>query len=100
MKNRTKISIGIGLLAITGAYATVNFSEKILGKIESEVTRYKTKKVVRDKFNNNEKLLNIVDDLSDSELNSLNQIAKDVKNSREKVKQIGKKIKDTTGNVL
>ncbi|MGM0240844.1 hypothetical protein [Enterococcus sp. AZ103] len=98
MKTCTKI--GIGALTIAGAYATINCSEKILGKFEREVTRYKTKKVVKDKFNGNEKLLDIVDDLSDSELDSLNQIIKNVKTSREKVKEMGKKIKDTAGIVL
>jgi len=66
--------IGLGVLTIAGTYATINWLEKILNKVERELTRYKTKKVVKEKFNGNEKLLNIVDDLSDNELNSLNQI--------------------------
>ncbi|MGM0241212.1 hypothetical protein [Enterococcus sp. AZ103] len=95
MKTSTKI--GLGVLTIAGTYATINCSEKILGKFEREVTRYKTKKVVKEKFNGNEKLLNIVDDLSDNELNSLNQIVKNIKISREKINDMGKKIKDSAG---
>ena len=89
--------IGLGVLTIAGTYATINWLEKILNKVERELTRYKTKKVVKEKFNGNEKLLNIVDDLSDNELNSLNQIVKNVKISREKINDMGKKIKDSAG---
>lgn len=94
---RTCTKTGLGVLTIAGTYATINCSENILNKVEREVTRYKTKKVVKDKFNGNEKLLNIVDDLSDCELDSLNQIVKSVKTSREKIKDMGKKIKDSAG---
>ncbi|MBV7392408.1 hypothetical protein KUA55_17250 [Enterococcus sp. ALS3] len=94
---RTGVKIGLGVLTIAGTHVTINWSEKILNKVEREVTRYKTKKVVKNKFNGNEKLLNIVDDLSDNELDSLSQIVKSVKTSREKMKDMRKKIKDSAG---
>ncbi len=100
MKTSTKIGLGLSIATVAGIYAAVSLSEKVIEKLEHETTRYKTKKVVNQKFNGNEKLLDIVDNLSDSELDSLGQIAKDVKNGREKVSGLGEKIKKSTEKFL
>ena len=68
MKTSTKIGIGFSIATIAGVYAAVTFSEKIIEKFEHEATRYKTKKIVNEKFGGNDKLLDVVEDLSDSGL--------------------------------
>ena len=100
MKTSTKIGIGFSVATIAGVYATVVFSEKIIEKLEHEATRYKTKKVVNEKFGGNEKLLNIVDDLSDNELDSIGQVVTEIKDSRKKINNFGEKIKSKAENIL
>ena len=86
MKTSTKIGIGFSIATIAGVYAAVTFSEKIIEKFEHEVTRCKTKKVV--------------DDLSDKELDSINQVVTEIKDGRQKINHLGDKIKTTTENFL
>ena len=99
MNTSKKISIGLGIAAITGVSVAVLASEKISKKIYHVSNRCKAKKVVNDKFNGNEKLLNIVDDLSDDELDSILNVLKKVKNSREKIADYGESVKDSAENV-
>lgn len=82
MKTRTKIGIGLSIAAISGIYASVSLSEEILKKLKQEKTRYKTKKIVKDKFAGNEALLTLVDNLSDRELETINQIAKKISETK------------------
>ena len=100
MKTSTKIGIGFSVATIAGVYAAVTFSEKIMEKIEHETTRYKTKKIVNDKFGGNEKLLNIVEDLSDKELDSISLVAKEIKENRNKISSLGEKVKNNTEKLL
>lgn len=100
MKTSTKIGIGFSIATIAGVYAAVTFSEKIIEKFEHEATRYKTKKIVNEKFGGNEKLLSIVEDLSDSELDSIGQVVTEIKDGRKKINNLGEKIKSSTENFL
>lgn len=95
MKTSTKIGVGFSIATVAGIYAAVTLSEKIIDKIEHEATRYKTKKVVNEKFGGNEKLLDVVNGLSDNELESINQVVKEIKNSREKINNYGEKAKSS-----
>lgn len=100
MKTSTKIGIGFSIATIAGIYATVTFSEKIIKKLEHEATRCKTKRVVNEKFDGNEKLLTIVDNLSDNELDSIDQVVTEIKHSRKKISDFGDKIKNSKDNFL
>lgn len=88
MKARTKLGLGVTITAVSGIYAAVYFSEKIIDKLEHETTRHEAKKVVKKKFNGNEKLLDIIDNLSDDELEVIDNLIK------KKLKKINRKIKD------
>ncbi|MGY3765989.1 hypothetical protein ACWOAH_05465 [Vagococcus vulneris] len=94
MKTITKVGIGFGVAAVAGVYAAVTLSEKIVEKLEHETTRYKTKEIVNNKLNGNKKLLDIVDNLSDSELDYISNISKDMKNARKKSRELKEKIND------
>ena len=58
-----------------------------------------SEKFVDDKFNGNEKLLGVVDDLTDKDLDALLGVMKKVKDSRHKVSVYGDNVKDATENV-
>lgn len=100
MKTSTKIGIGFSIATIAGVYAAVTFSEKIIEKFEHEATRYKTKKIVNEKFGGNDKLLDVVDDLSDSELDAIGQVVTEIKDGRKKINNLGEKIKSSTESFL
>lgn len=100
MKTSTKIGIGFSIATVAGIYATVTFSEKIIKKLEHEATRCKTKKVVNEKFGGNEKLLDVVENLSDNELDSIDKVVKDIKHNRRKLSDLGEKIKSSKDNFL
>lgn len=83
MKISTKLGIGLSVAAVAGIYATLNYSEEILEKLEREKTRYKTKKIVKNKFSGNETLLNLADNLSDDQLETIIHIAKKFNQAKE-----------------
>ena len=96
MKTSTKIGIGLSIAAIAGVSVTVLASEKIIKKMAQATNRHKVKKFVNDKFDGNEKLLTIVDDLSDDELDSVMNVLSKVKDSRKVLANYGEKMKDNT----
>ena len=53
-------------------------------KIHHMTTRTKVKKFVHDKFDGNEKLMEIVDDLSDSDLDSLMGMLAKIKSGKKR----------------
>ncbi|KAF1298319.1 hypothetical protein BAU15_13660 [Enterococcus sp. JM4C] len=96
MKTSTKVAIALGVAAAAGTTATVIVSGKVFEKVKHLSTRCKVKKFVSDTFNGNEKLVGIVDDLSDSELDSLMHVVGKVKEGHEKVSEVGETVKDTS----
>lgn len=71
MKTSSKVTIGLSIAAIAGITTAVVVSDKVFNKVRFACNRHKVKKFVDDKFNGNEKLLDVVDGLSDNELDSL-----------------------------
>ncbi|WP_217956271.1 hypothetical protein [Enterococcus gallinarum] len=103
MKTSTKVTIGLSIAAIAGISTAVVVSDKVVNKVVNKVrfacNRHKVKKFVDDKFNGNEKLLGVVDDLTDKDLDALLGVMKKVKDSRHKVSVYGDNVKDATENV-
>ena len=96
MKTSSKVTIGLSIAAIAGITTAVVVSDKVFNKVRFACNRHKVKKFVDDKFNGNEKLLDVVDGLSDNELDSLLGVMKKVNEGRNK---IGDNIKDSTEHV-
>lgn len=82
MKAATKVSLGLGLVAIAGVATAAIASEKLLTKGRYMTNRCKVKKFVLDKFGGNETLLNVVDKLDDEELDYVMQLSKKVKSGK------------------
>lgn len=82
MEKGKKTSLCLGATMLLGTCALVTFSKKIKEKAHSEITRYKAKKIINDKLGSNERLLNMVDDLSDTELMFMDQVIREIRASR------------------
>lgn len=99
MKTSTKVTIGLGIMAAAGVATTAVVSGKVVEKIRHMSNRCKVKKFVNDKFDGNEKLLGLVDDLSDSDLDSLMGVLEKIKKSRKKISVYGDTLKDSTDDL-
>ena len=99
MKTSSKVTIGLSIAAIAGITTAVVVSDKVFNKVRFACNRHKVKKFVDDKFNGNEKLLDVVDGLSDNELDSLLGVMKKVNEGRNKISVYGDNIKDSTEHV-
>jgi len=99
MKTSSKVTVGLSIAAIAGITTAVVVSDKVFNKVRFACNRHKVKKFVDDKFNGNEKLLDVVDGLSDNELDSLLGVMKKVNEGRNKISVYGDNIKDSTEHV-
>ena len=96
MKTSTKVTIGLSVAAAASVATAVVVSGKVMEKIHHMT---KVKKFVHDKFDGNEKLMEIVDDLSDSDLDSLMGMLAKIKSGKKKISVYGDSIKDSTEDV-
>ena len=99
MKTSTKVTIGLTVAAAASVATTVIVSGKVIEKIHHLTTRSKVKKFVNDKFDGNEKLLDIVDHLSDNDLDSLMGLLKKIKSGKKKISVYGESLKGSTEDV-
>lgn len=99
MKTATKVSIALSIAAVASISAAVITSEKIVKKVYHVTNRCKAKKFVNDTFDGNPKLLGIVDDLSDDELDSMMDVLGKVKDDRKKISSYNDSLKDHTGSL-
>ena len=99
MKTSTKVTIGLTVAAAASVTTAVIVSGKVIEKIQHLTTRSKIKKFVNDKFDGNEKLLDIVDHLSDNDLDSLMGILKKIKSGKKKISVYGDSLKGSTEDV-
>lgn len=94
MKASTKVTVGLGLVAIAGIATAAIASEKLMTKGRYMTNRCKVKKFVSDKFGGNETLLNVVDKLDDEELDYVMQLTKKVKSGKKEVASHAEDAKD------
>ncbi|WP_314061421.1 hypothetical protein [uncultured Vagococcus sp.] len=99
MKTSTKLLLGLSVTALVGTTLAVVVSDKVIKTVKETQNRYKVKKFVNDKLDGSEKLLGIVDDLSDSEIESVVGILSKVKDSRNKISVTGKNVREVTEDV-
>ncbi|MEY8445850.1 hypothetical protein [Enterococcus ratti] len=99
MKTSTKVTIGLGVAAVASVSTAVIVSGKIIEKIHHMTNRMKVKKFVENTFDGNEKLLNIVEHLSDSDLDSLMGILEKIKSSKKKISVHGDSLKGATEEI-
>ncbi|WP_165005610.1 MULTISPECIES: hypothetical protein [unclassified Enterococcus] len=99
MKTSTKVTIGLSVAAAASVATAVVVSGKVIEKIHHMTNRTKVKKFVNDKFDGNEKLLDVVDHLSDSDLDSLMGILAKIKSGKKKISVYGDSLKGSTEDV-
>lgn len=96
MKTSTKLTIGLSVAAVASVGVAAVASGKLIEKVKHASTRCKLKKFVNEKFNGNVKLLDIVDNLSDDELDSILNIISKIKDGKKKISVYGENVKDST----
>ncbi|WP_265460005.1 hypothetical protein [Enterococcus sp. HY326] len=93
MKTTTKVAIGFSIAAVAGITATVIASGKIIEKVHYATNRCKARKFVENKFGGNQKIMDLVDRLSDEDLESIITVSGKIKNGKQKVKIYGQNFK-------
>ncbi|MBO1123688.1 hypothetical protein FQS88_17720 [Enterococcus casseliflavus] len=73
MNKAKKVTLGLSLVGLTTGLVV---SKKIINKIHDVSDRHKIKKVVKNNFDGNEKLLDVVDHLSEDEISTVARIIK------------------------
>ncbi|KAF1302956.1 MULTISPECIES: hypothetical protein [Enterococcus] len=96
MKTSTKVTIGLSIAAVAGITTVAVVSDKLVNKLKRSTDRRKVRKFVDDKFHGNERLLDVVDNLTDEDLDSLMNIMHKIKDSRKQISVYGENVKDTT----
>lgn len=99
MKTSTKLTIGLSVAAVASVSVAVVASGKIIETVKHASTRCKLKKFVNEKFNGNVKLLDIVDNLSNEELDSILNIISKIKDGKQKISVYGENVKDSTDDL-
>ncbi|MCB5955515.1 hypothetical protein [Enterococcus sp. CWB-B31] len=99
MKASTKITVGLSIAAVASVVVAVTASEKIIKKVSQLSNRCKAKKIVKDRFGGNEKVMEVVDHLSDDELDSILNLLDKVKEGRDKTSEYADKLKDNAGGM-
>lgn len=96
MKTTTKVTIGLSIAAVAGIATAVILSDKIVQKARYASNRCKARRFVESKFGGNEKVMDIVDSLSDEDLQSVVKVATKLKGSKKKMQRYGDSFKGTT----
>lgn len=100
MKKSTKVLIGVGsAIVISSTVAAVLVSETVAEEIRSRRNRRHIKRFVNDRLDGNEQILNVVDDLSDSEIDSITSVLNKLKDAQSKITVYGENFKDLTEDV-
>lgn len=73
MNKAKKVTLGLSLVGLTTGLVV---SKKMINKINGVSDRHKIKKVVKNNFDGNEKLLDVVDHLSEDEISTVARIIK------------------------
>ncbi|GEK92133.1 hypothetical protein [Alkalibacterium kapii] len=92
--NQKNILIGVGVAFLFGLITLLFTSDKAKMKTKSAVNRQKAKHYVGSKFHGNKKVKNVVNNLSDDEINSLLGTADKVKDLEEKFSDMTDDLKD------
>ncbi|MCD5028190.1 hypothetical protein P7G87_10070 [Enterococcus asini] len=96
MKTSTKVAIGLSVAAVAGIISATIVSESVTDTLRHKKNRRKVKRFVDDKFNGNERLLGVVDDLSDDDLDSLMNVMGKIKDRKKQVSVYGDNVKEAT----
>lgn len=99
MKTSTKITIGLSIAAVAGIASVAIASDKLAELVRHKKDRRQVRKFVDDKFNGNEKLLSVVDNLSDDDIDSLMSVMRKLKSGKEQISVYGDSLKDTTNDL-
>lgn len=96
MKTSTKIALGVSTTLVAGVITSAIVADKIFTKIKKVQNRKKVKKFVADKLNGNTFVGEMVDRLSDKDIESLINIGKKIGEGQEQLSTYGESVKTAT----
>ncbi|EOT41976.1 hypothetical protein [Enterococcus columbae] len=96
MKTSTKIAIGLSTTLVAGVVTSVIVADKIMTKVKKVSNRKKVKRFVDDKLNGNAVLSDMVDRLSDKDIESLVNIGRKIEEGQQQVAAYGASVKKAT----
>lgn len=96
MKTSTKIALGVSTTLVAGVITSAIVADKIITKVKKVQNRKKVKKFVDDKLNGNAFVGDMVDRLSDKDIESLINIGKKIGESQEQLSTYGESVKNAT----
>lgn len=96
MKTSTKVLLGIGTVAFVGTVSAVFISENVVKEIKSAKKRSKIKQFVNNTLGGNQKLLTVVNDLSEEEVSSVSNILSKIEESKKKISVSGDTAKEAS----
>ncbi len=99
MKSSTKIIIGIGIATTASAAVAVILSEKAVKKFGHAKKRCLLKKFVHTKLDGNEKILDVVNEMSDEDVDVIVRFMDKVKDGRKKISVYGDTAKEATEKI-
>lgn len=100
MKTSKKVLIGLGIGAVVGTSIAIIASEKIKESVIGTKNRYQVKQFVDDKLNGNEEILDVVSEMSDSEVAKIVSLIDKVERGKNKIKVTGKSVREATDEVV
>ncbi len=99
MKTSTKLWLGVGVFTVVGIATTAVISDKVIENIKTIKTRHKIKQFVADKFDGNEQLLDIIENLSVNEVLSIGSVLAKVQAQGKKISVSGKSFKEASEDI-
>lgn len=99
MRTSTKVAIGVSVISVAAIATGAVISGKLIDKVSYAKKRRKVKGFVEDNLGGNAKILDIVDNLSDGDLDHLFKVVDKVKDSKKQISVYGNNLKDTTSEV-
>ncbi|MFV0559060.1 MAG: hypothetical protein ACK5MW_10605 [Enterococcus sp.] len=99
MKTSTKVSIGLSVAAVAGITTLAIVSDSLVSKMKYSNERRKIKRFVEEKFDGNEKLLDVIDSLTNQDLDSLMHLMDKIKDGKKQISVYGNSVKDSTDDL-
>ena len=96
MKTSTKIAIGLSTTLVAGVVTSVIVADKVMTKVKKVSNRKKVKRFVDERLNGNAVLTDMVDRLSDKDIESLVNIGRKIEGGQQHVASYGKTVKEVT----
>lgn len=99
MKRSTKWLVGLGAVAVAGTVAAVVVSEKVVEEVRTLKQRRQVKRFVQESLGGNERMLDLIDNLSDHEIETVVKLIHKWQAGKEKISMVGQNVGNTADEI-